>query len=72
MRLSELKIHIQKMHEANKTLLLTDLYAIVVRQIFDDDKACFLATEEYVYALRSNHPLKANLHTFFKHLGREY
>ena len=44
MRLNELKIHIHKGHKANKTLLLTGLHTIVAQQIFNDDKACFLAT----------------------------
>ena len=44
MRLIGLEIYIQKALEANKTLLVIGLHTIVAQQIFNDDKACFLAT----------------------------
>jgi len=58
-------------HEENNTQLLTELYANAAQRVSDHDKACFLATQAYVYALQSDHPLKSKLKNFLKRHGRE-
>ena len=73
MQLSEqdLEDQILNAHETDDTRLLTELYAAAAENVLNHDQACFLATQAYVYALQSNHPLKSKLHAFLKLHGRE-
>ena len=67
----DLEDQIIRAHETNNIWLLAKLYADAAERGLDQDHACFLATQAYVYALQSNHPLKSKLHAFLKSHGRE-
>lgn len=61
-------------HERRDFRKLTQLYheaALHKRQQGDEDAACFLLTQAYVFALECGHPLADALHLELKANGRE-
>ena len=60
-----------KAHTEKDSFKLCALYAKAADTQCDVNKACFLATQAYVFGLQSNHPLVESLHAFLKKHGRE-
>ena len=60
----QLDIQVQAAHARQDAAALAELYAAgsATAQTFDEQ--CFLATQAYIFALESNHPLAEQLHAF--------
>ena len=66
-----LNYELLKAHTEKDTFKLCELYAKAAAAQCDVNAACFLATQAYVFAVQSNHPLIESLHAFLKKHGRE-
>ena len=60
----QLDIQVQAAHARQDSAALAELYAAGCATAQTLDEQCFLATQAYIFALESNHPLAEQLHAF--------
>ena len=60
----QLNIQVQAAHARQDAAALAELYATSSAMAQTLDEQCFLATQAYIFALESNHPLAEQLHAF--------
>ena len=60
----QLDIQVQAAHAHQDSAALAELYAAGSATAQTLDEQCFLATQAYIFALESNHPLAEQLHAF--------
>ena len=62
--MTQLDIQVQAEHARQDAAALAELYAAGSATAQTLDEQCFLATQAYIFALESNHPLAEQLHAF--------
>ena len=69
--MSDLDARILAAHDAGDPGALAELYCAAADQADDEDAECFFLVAAYVFALESDHPQAAAIHTRLKDKGRE-
>ena len=67
----QLDIQVQAAHARQDSAALAELYAAGSATAHTLDEQRFLATQAYIFALESNHPLAEQLHAFLVHNRRD-
>ena len=62
--MSALNDQILRAHASGDKKALATLYSRASKEAETLDSACFFATQAYIFALESNHPLAEQLHAF--------